>query len=102
MKKTLLFTALISLFIITTSSCKKKGCTDPTAINYNENAKKDDGSCTYETVPPTTVQRISYGADDRQHFDLYLPGVHDENTKTVLLVHGGAWVLGPLAADSEI
>lgn len=30
------------------SSCKKKGCTDSTAINYDEKAKKDDGSCEYE------------------------------------------------------
>lgn len=29
------------------TSCKKEGCTDPTALNYDEDAKKDDGSCTY-------------------------------------------------------
>ena len=29
------------------TSCKKKGCTDVTADNYNEKAKVDDGSCTY-------------------------------------------------------
>lgn len=28
-------------------SCKKKGCMDPLANNYNEKAKKDDGSCDY-------------------------------------------------------
>lgn len=28
-------------------SCKKPGCIDPTAINYNEHAEKDDGSCEY-------------------------------------------------------
>ena len=30
-------------------SCKKKGCTDPTAENYSAEAEKDDGSCTYPT-----------------------------------------------------
>ncbi len=32
-----------------TTSCKK-GCTDPTATNYDEKAKKDDGTCIIETV----------------------------------------------------
>lgn len=27
------------------TSCKKEGCTDSEAINYNAEAKKDDGSC---------------------------------------------------------
>lgn len=37
------------------SSCKK-GCTDPTALNYDSSAKKDDGSCIAApayTVPST-------------------------------------------------
>ncbi len=28
-------------------SCKKQGCTDSTATNYNSSAKKDNGSCNY-------------------------------------------------------
>jgi hypothetical protein len=46
-----LFFALISI-----TSCKKKGCTDPTAYNYSSEAKKNDGSCSYEapyTIPST-------------------------------------------------
>lgn len=54
---------LIAIIGMTTASCKKEGCIDPTATNYNENAKKDDGSCTYiidngglgYTVPSTFV-----------------------------------------------
>ncbi|MFH2095778.1 MAG: hypothetical protein ABIJ16_08740 [Bacteroidota bacterium] len=36
------------------SACKREGCTDPTALNYDEKAKKDDGSCTYD-VPDNTI-----------------------------------------------
>ena len=42
--------ALIVLFMLCISfvGCTKRGCTDPDAINYDESAKKDDGSCIYE------------------------------------------------------
>lgn len=48
----------IGLLIIgfAVTSCKKEGCTDENALNYNKKAKKDDGSCTYApayTVPTT-------------------------------------------------
>ena len=48
--KKLLFILSIPLILI---SCKKPGCTDPTAINYNVNAEKEDGSCEYETTTNT-------------------------------------------------
>jgi len=32
------------------SSCKKEGCVDPKATNYDEKAKKDDGTCEYDTL----------------------------------------------------
>ncbi len=36
--------------MVGTVSCKKKGCTDSTATNYSDSAKKDDGSCEYVSV----------------------------------------------------
>lgn len=39
---------LISALVLSFSNCKNKGCTDPIALNYDVEAKKDDGSCEYE------------------------------------------------------
>lgn len=49
-----LFTALLTV------SCKKEGCTDETALNYDGKADKDDNSCLYAeeetyTIPTTFV-----------------------------------------------
>jgi hypothetical protein len=41
---------LIGIVVFSTS-CKKEGCTDVNALNYNTEAKKDDGSCQYATDP---------------------------------------------------
>lgn len=41
---------MLVIFILSAaalSGCKKKGCTDAEAENYNPEAKKDDGSCTF-------------------------------------------------------
>jgi hypothetical protein len=42
---------VLATLTLATTSCKKEGCTDETALNYSEKAKKDDGSCTYQVVP---------------------------------------------------
>lgn len=47
--KILLF-GFILLSATTFMGCKKEGCTDSNADNYNEEAKKDDGTCTYPTI----------------------------------------------------
>ncbi len=39
----------LAVAALTVTACKKKGCTDAEANNYNESAKKDDGTCTYDT-----------------------------------------------------
>ena len=38
-------------------SCKKKGCTDPTATNFSAEAEKDDESCTYDEVDPLANEK---------------------------------------------
>jgi hypothetical protein len=52
--------SLVALMLVggtgaTMTSCKKKGCTNPDATNYDPKAKKDDGSCTLPPVVETEV-----------------------------------------------
>ncbi len=46
-----------------------------------------------------TITDVSYGPNDQQAFDIYLPeGRSSEKTKVLILVHGGAWVEGDKAS----
>lgn len=48
MNNKLFVLVLLALLIPFTESCRKKGCMDDQATNYDEKAKKDDGSCEYD------------------------------------------------------
>ncbi|MFD1550819.1 hypothetical protein DNU06_05540 [Putridiphycobacter roseus] len=48
MKTIKITTLVLAGLTLAFTSCKKEGCTDETAFNYNEEAKKDDQSCTYD------------------------------------------------------
>ena len=49
-------TALLGASTLVATSCNRKGCTDETALNYDEKAKKDDGSCEY---PSTNTELVT-------------------------------------------
>ncbi|NOQ72403.1 MAG: hypothetical protein GQ574_10405 [Crocinitomix sp.] len=48
-KSTIKMMILAGALVAILPACKKKGCTDPDATNYSSEAKKDDGSCEYDT-----------------------------------------------------
>jgi hypothetical protein len=62
--KKLLFIGLIAATTVAFTSCKKEGCTDSTAVNFSEEAKKDDGSCTYPAPDPRDAYIGNYWVTD--------------------------------------
>ena len=57
MKKQVIIALMAIIVGFAMNSCKKKGCTDDVATNYDEKAKKDDNSCEYgdTTRPVITI-----------------------------------------------
>ena len=45
----------------TFTACKKKGCTDPNATNFDPDAKKDDGTCMVPTA--TWYEDVTYNGE---------------------------------------
>ena len=78
-----MFPLLLAVGIITVS-CKKEGCTDEAAINFNQEAKKDDGSCEYEQFGTTSIE-ISHvwGMGNTTPFELNTEYIHPMSSDTL-------------------
>lgn len=76
--KKFVFLGSLLLLMGWSAGCKKEGCTDPEANNYNDEAKKDDGSCTYtpdpllvdDFTPPTGPDYTSTDLEGPAYFRL--------------------------------
>ncbi len=88
-KSKLIFVALLGLGIATTG-CNKKGCTDPTATNYSEKAKKDDGTCEYAVDPNATEFNESADGSTVTIVD------HGQGIGTKTLTSDKVWILDKL------
>ncbi len=59
MKRNLVAIVLMAVsMLLALSGCKKEGCTDSKASNYDADAKKDNGTCVYTTPQPDPTDTI--------------------------------------------
>jgi hypothetical protein len=63
--KKIIYASLASVLMLTTlNACKKEGCTDSIATNYDEKADSDNGTCTY-----TGTVQFWYGKSTAEWFE---------------------------------
>lgn len=73
---------------------------------FSTSCSSDDGTPTddpNQILEAETRLNVSYGQHPRQVYDLYLPeGRTQENTKVIVLVHGGGWTSGDKSDMSNV
>jgi len=55
-----------------------------------------------EVVEAYQALNVSYGSDENQVFDIYLPENRTTSTKILILIHGGSWVSGDKSDMSSV
>lgn len=69
-----LILGVLFLGALTLTSCKKEGCTDYEATNYNSSSNEDDGTCSYEASTTfwygesTSLDLINAGAENLEFY----------------------------------
>ena len=88
--KKILFISLIFALLI--ASCNKKGCTDSLALNYNEKAKKDDGSCEFLNQNTKALFLQTHHFYDSLTF--YLDSTYNDDFGTKIKFNRASFYLG--------
>lgn len=123
--KILKYITLFAIAGIALSSCKKDGCTDEFATNYDEKAKNDDGTCEYQDMALSLHFHLTHDGTEKEfnqdmtddhgntfqinRFDFYVSNpnvVNDEGTqlwsfdKHVLVSGPGHYDLGSYTMET--
>ena len=88
MKSSILtFFLYLPILCLAILSCKKQGCTDPYSINYNDDAKKDNGSCEYGSNCLYETLNKSFTELDLGHinnFDLFFMNINEDSDSLII------------------
>lgn len=96
------FASLISILLLVVSftSCQKKGCIDSDAINYDLEAKVDDGSCVFQAENVAGTYQVSgyridtFGDTLQQNYTLIINHLNGINISLSNLGNTGETVSG--------
>ncbi|MGB1102073.1 MAG: DUF4856 domain-containing protein [Crocinitomicaceae bacterium] len=76
------------------TACKKKGCTDETALNYSAEAEKDDGSCEFATWEvPTTFSFTDANGNNTVAYSGQTERLNQLEEMTIYMKSGNAGVI---------
>lgn len=98
-KSTLQMMVLAGALITVLPACKKKGCTDPAANNYNSEAKKDDGTCTFDDI--TWYTEVSYAGVTYKQLTGNITENHTLTAGDNWLLSGGVFVVSGVTLTIE-
>ncbi|MCH2235832.1 MAG: hypothetical protein MK078_16445 [Crocinitomicaceae bacterium] len=92
LKNSLIAALLVGGVMVVAPSCNRKGCTDPTANNYDEKAKKEDPDepCTYDL--PTGYTVVTIGGVSYNQLDANLTQDMTLDAASNWLLSGGTFV----------
>jgi hypothetical protein len=80
-----IFSGTLIAAALAVTGCSKQGCTDSTALNFNEKAKKDDGTCVYSDAKVTTIEISDWAGDGDGYIgSAVVPIISSSNSEAVL------------------
>jgi len=62
----------------------------------------DNNTPQYDASTAITLNNVAYGSDPQQTMDVFLPAGRTNATKTIILIHGGAWIAGDKADFANV
>ena len=95
---------ILLTFCFAIGSCKKRGCTDPNAINYNADATKDDGSCEYGSNCLYTTINTSFSQLDlnqTNNGNLFIMNLNEDYNSSGLTIDLNCDGINDLRIDGE-
>ena len=94
---------ILGLFLLSSTSCHRKGCTDPKANNYDSKSKKDDNSCNYDRDKLIGSYYMLEDCNGEFNYSLTISEKTDD-ASYVLLNNIGGWTINvsiPALVDGD-